>query len=241
MFSLNKINCQGFFFSEELSSKRIKEFEKDINKKVIRNILCLSLYLLGVKRSFIALILLIPKDTVRSIIKSLKKDGLAALFDRRLKVIQTPICTQSKIQTNNIQNIEIDYKTLPSLQKKVYVLTLVDNKILTKNEAGNLLNMSTTHIRYLLKKISSNGIEFLIDKRQGQKSDYVFTPKIKSELISQFIINTSTNTRTSGKQIAHDLKERTSISVSERSVRLHLSKLGLINAKRIKEIILKKN
>lgn len=230
MLDFNKINCKCLFFSEKLSLRRIKEFEKIVNIKVIRNMLCLSLYLLGVKRSLIALILLMPINTVRTIIKSLKKDGMDALFDRRSKNNRTQSSInkrENKASGYNLKNMEIDYDKMLPLQKKVFVLTLAENNIISKKEAGVLINISTAHVGLLLKKITSNGVDGLIDNRQGQKKDYVFTAEIKSELIFQFIINASEKRKTSSTSIANELAKRKNIKLSPRSIRHYLKKLGL--------------
>jgi repressor of nif and glnA expression len=55
----------------------------------------------------------------------------------------------------------------------------------------------------------------------------VYKPKLKSELILQYVVNASNGEKTSGHAIASDILERTRIDLSERSVRHHISKLGL--------------
>ena len=84
------------------------------------------------------------------------------------------------------------------------------------------------HCRELAKKLEGNDVdESLIDKRQGLKKDYLFTPEVKSELILQFTLNALSGWPTSGRAISEDLEQRCGIEVSERSVRLYLNKLGL--------------
>jgi hypothetical protein len=83
----------------------------------------------------------------------------------------------------------------------------------------------------------------LIDKRQGQQKDYVFTPEIKSELIVQFAVNAATGKSTSSSVLTNDLEQRTSYKFSPRSIRYHINNLGLRGkAIELKKLIgLKKN
>ena len=67
----------------------------------------------------------------------------------------------------------------------------------------------------------------MLDKRRGQQKDYLFTPEVRSELVQQFALNALSGRPTSGRAIAEDLQQRCKMEVSERSVRLHLNKLGL--------------
>ncbi len=75
--------------------------------------------------------------------------------------------------------------------------------------------------------ISKNDLLCLIDKRKGQQQDYVFTPEKKSELILQFVSNAVLGKSTSGSALANDLKDRTQIDLSDRSIRMYISKFGL--------------
>ena len=53
------------------------------------------------------------------------------------------------------------------------------------------------------------------------------TPKIKAELIQQFVVDIVSQGHTSGRQIAAELGRRCRVLVSERTVRYHLAHLGL--------------
>ena len=75
----------------------------------------------------------------------------------------------------------------------------------------------------------TDDVSGLVDKRQGQQQDYVFTPEIKSELILQFASNAALGKPTSGAALVNDLKERAQLDLSERSVRMYILKLGLKN------------
>jgi hypothetical protein len=67
----------------------------------------------------------------------------------------------------------------------------------------------------------------LIDKRKGQIQDYRFTPEIKAELIQQVAANAITGKPTSSRAVSQHIKKRCNLVLPDRSVRLHMNKLGL--------------
>jgi hypothetical protein len=67
----------------------------------------------------------------------------------------------------------------------------------------------------------------LIDKRKGQTQEYRFTPEIKAELIQQVAANSITGKPTSSRVISEQIKQRCNLSLPDRSIRLHMDKLGL--------------
>src|SRR4030042_6405221 len=79
------IDCRSLTFSPQLSESRMGQARESFGAGVIQRILCFTLYLLGLNRSAIGRALGIPPDTAKSIIKAVKRDGLRAFEDRRLK------------------------------------------------------------------------------------------------------------------------------------------------------------
>lgn len=176
------------------------------------------------------------------------RDGISAFFDRRKKndYMQLTVEKNEKVYVEqkddrsiiSIGNAALSINRNNKLQFKALILILADNRLITKKTAGILLNVSSSHIGYLCGKLANEDLTCLIDKRQGQMKDYVFKPEIKSELILQFVTNASSNSKTSGNAIASALNERTKMNLSERSIRYHLSKLGLKGmAEKIRNII----
>jgi len=251
MKKINKLDCRSLNFSPELSMRRLEKAQLVIKSNILRSILCFCLYIFGVKRNEIGEFLGIPHNTVRSMLKGIMRDGVFAFFDRRRqKSIETILPASTKIKKDvkitmtsensiiSIEDAEISISRENKLQFRAFVLMLADNKLISKTKAASLLNVSSSHIGYLCKKINRNDICCLIDKRQGQQHDYVYTPEIKSELILQFTVNASSGGRTSGHGIASDVQKRTQLDLSERSVRYHISKLGLnMISGKIKELI----
>ena len=94
----NSINlyCQDFTFDPKLSANRMEKAEVVFGKKVLINILCLCLYLLGVKRVTIAAALDLSANTMRAKIRTFLKDGFYSLGDRRQKSLVQPSKVEQK-------------------------------------------------------------------------------------------------------------------------------------------------
>ena len=85
------------------------------------------------------------------------------------------------------------------------------------------------HIPRLSQGLQKGDVHALIDKRQGQKRDYLFTPEIKAELVQQFAANAVTGKPISSRVISEQINERCNLKLPDRSIRLHMKKLGLPN------------
>lgn len=246
MDSIN-MHCQGLSFDPKLSASRIEKAEVVFGKKVLINILCFCLYLLGVKRVMIATALGLPENTMRAKIRTFLKDGFHSLGDRRQKnLVQHSEKEQKRDST--VSEVEIKQTTeeiviaigqtsvvLPrknNLQARVVLLTLVDSNLVTKAEASDILKLSTAHIGFLCKELKDKDIHCLIDKRKGLQEDYKFTPDVKAELIKEFAVSCLTGASASGKAIGEKMDTTFKASFSERSVRFHMRKLGLSGIKK---------
>lgn len=255
MTNFNKIDCRKLSFSPELSSKRISKAQLIFGDKVLSRIICFCLYILGVRRNEISEVVKLPENTVRTMLRSISRDGFTAFFDRRRKeenrfgnlsdkqvkgkgIQITEFQNSYQISINEL-NISISKKNKDQL--KAILLTFTKNGLISKTHTGKLLNMSSSHVGYLIRSITENDLLCLIDKRRGQQQDYVFTPEVKSELILQFLSNAVLGKSTSGSVLAGDLKERAQLDLSERSIRMYLSKLGLKKMdKKLRSMIEKK-
>ncbi len=245
----NSINlyCQDFTFDPKLSANRMEKAEVVFGKKVLINILCLCLYLLGVKRVTIAAALDLSANTMRAKIRTFLKDGFYSLGDRRQKSLVQPSKVEQKKdvtvsraaikQTQEeiviaIENTSIVLLRKNSLLVKAVLLTLVDGNLVTKAEASDILKLSTAHIGYLCKELKDKDIHCLIDKRKGLQEDYKFTPDVKAELIKEFAVSCLTGESASGKALGEKMDTTFNTSFSERSVRFHMHKLGLNGIKK---------
>jgi transposase len=242
---LNKLEL-----SESKSKKRLEKAYALMGKAVINRIIAYALYLLGANRKDIADSLSMPKGTLLCLLTRLSQNGLAGLSDGRIKNNAPIIRAESTdlkyevecngnicIKSGIVKSI-LEIATADILRKKIILLTFLDNKLISCDMVARSLGISTRHVGNLLKRLRAKGTFSMLDQRIGQQQDYVYTPEIKSELILQFTVNASSGKKTSSNAIASDIQERTHVELSERSIRYHISKLGLnMITEKIKELI----
>jgi transposase len=240
------IDCRSLIFSPQLSGSRMGQAQESFGAGVIQRILCFALYLLGLNRSAIGRTLGIPPDTAKSIIKAVKRDGIRALEDRRLKP-STLLPKQASKEPPPItlreedDHLVVDFgirdraiKLCPQdpLQMKTVLLTMFNSGLLSTRQVAEAIALTPSHTATLARRLQNQGALSLVDQRQGQKEDFVVTPSVKAELIQQFAVDVIASGRTSSAAISEKLKERCSIVIPDRTVRHHLSRMGLASIKR---------
>lgn len=238
------IDCRDLTFSSELSKKRIAQAQKIFGTRVIKYILCFALYLLGVSRKAIANATDISPETLKTLLRKLYKEGLSAFEDRRQSSASfLPLPAPVKIHEvteislyKQDQSLVVDFGiqdrklTIPrgnTLQVRTVLLTMLNSQFLSKEKVASFLELTIVHTGNLARKLHNEDVSALVEKRQGQQQDYRVGPEVKAELIQQFAVNVVSQGRTSGKQIAENLRERCNLEVPERTVRHHVAKLGL--------------
>ncbi|KPA16312.1 hypothetical protein MHK_003483 [Candidatus Magnetomorum sp. HK-1] len=237
------INYQNLIFSFKLSQQRMDQSENIIENSTLNRIMCFSLYNLGVNRKNISTALNMPPGTVKSTIRAINQGGIAAFNDRRktnTRVLPSPPPTSHKAIVKiggqstiiTIGHSEIKIPNGNPLQLKVFLLTLINNNMLKKSDVAKILKISNAHVSNLSKGLDENDILSLIDKRKGQQKDYVFNEEVKSELIQQFVANIVSGNSISSNNIASQVNAACNANVSDRSVRQHISKLGLNKIKK---------
>lgn len=242
------IDCRSLDFSSHYSDQRISLANKVIGEKNVKKIFALILYLNGASRNSIAKSLGISYDTFKSFTDRIEREGLSALFDRRKKYQALP-----KIKENDvleIQKIKVCFQDdylyinlesggnlfkIPSnnsMQIKTMLLTLFDNKLISRKTVSELLDYSPAHIQRLNQKLQNDDIRLFIDQRQGQRKNYICDPEILNEMFQQFIANLTTGRSVSSQTISENLKERCNIDLPSRTIRYHLEKSGLSKIKK---------
>jgi hypothetical protein len=238
------INCQGLLFSQKLSNDRLLKAKKVFGTKVIYRLLCFALYLFGVDRTTISKSLNIAPGSIRSIIRALFHSGLSALEDRRhshssfLPHTDTQSSQSVNIKEENSSvsvefgsSLKLSIPRRNTFQTRIVLLTMVHNGFVRASEVGKVLGITPAHTRILADTLKREDVDTLIDKRQGQQMDYRFLPEMKGELIQQFVLDISVSGKTSGRLLSEHLKKRCGITLSERSIRVHMNKLGLSKIK----------
>jgi hypothetical protein len=237
------MNCENITFSQQLCNQRIAPAEALLGSKVVRKILGYALFLLGATRSTISSFLDMPPGSVRSLVLAMNKKGLPALEDQRsgnssFKPPTPPKITPELEEHDTCLRVNFGIGTLPvnipvsnTTQKKVVLLTLLQNGLLKPSEAAKALALSADRVGKLAKALQRNDVEAILDRRRGQQQDYRFTPDIKAELIQQFVIDIVVHGKTSGDLLAQHLNKRCGLTLSPRSILNHVSALGLSRIK----------
>jgi len=237
------MNFNALKFQQKLSDNRLEQAKNLFGDKIVLKILAFALFLLGATRSSIASFLNMPSGSIRSLIRSLNYMGLAALEDQRssrssfkasLPPDITPYIEISEpfLDINlGIGNRRIRIPQDNLKQKRVVLLTLLNSDLLTRSQVADVLNLSTDRTGKLAVRLDKQDVSAILDQRQGQQKDYLFTPEIKAELIQQFIIDIFTQGSTSGEQLSKGLQKRCNLKLAPRSILYHISRLGLSGIK----------
>lgn len=242
------INYHNLKFSNHYSNQRITLLNKIIGEKTVKKIIAFALYLLGGSRKSVAESLEIPYDTFKSFTERIEQEGLSAFFDRRAKRYSLPESKQRADQ--KIQKVVVNFQDnylyvnwesggnlfkIPSdnsIQIKTILLTLLDNKLISRKTVSELLDYTPAHIQRLNQKLKNNNVGLFIDQRQGQQKNYIFNPEIQAEMFQQYIANLVTGRSVSSQILSENLKERYNIELSARTIRYHLNKSGLSKIKK---------
>lgn len=236
-------NCPGdLTFSSTHARKRREAARTSLGEGTTLKILAFGLFLLGARREDIARYLGMPMGTLLSFLTRVGTHGLDAMRDRRRTRATSPSQPQPpddrspcSVETHEahvrvefrVPNRELTIPLANTLQIRAVLLTLLDNGLLAVEEVARPLDLSPRRVRDLMTAMRDEDLVALFDKRKGQTKDYRFTPEIKSELVQQVAVNAITGQPTSSRAIAESLQERCSIELSDRSIRWHMSKLGL--------------
>jgi len=235
------LNClDELTFSKAHSENRLNKAYILLGENIVNKIIGFTLFLLGASRKQIAEKINIPIGTFLSFLTRMDNIGISAFGDRRSSTSFQPKQAKSQKLTislkkdknnfNILFNIDNNIINLPinnSLQSKVVLLTFLKNGLFSLKEVSQALNFSTVHTRQLCTKLHNEDVHSLIDKRKGQLKDHTYTADIKAEIIKKFTVNAITGNSISSQTISNQLNDEYNLKLSDRSVRLHIQKLGL--------------
>jgi transposase len=235
------MDCQDVEFSSKKSQERIDKALTIFDLAVLNRILTLGLHLMGATRKDIARLLNRSEESVKTSIRVLLRDGFTALRDRRHSMTQ-PV---SNIPANkfsvsmrregqwqvinlgvpgNELRVPIKHKT----QLRTVLLSFFNSRMLSVKQAATAMGISQAHCRELANQLKEVDVDnSLIDKRQGQTQDYRMGPAEKAELIRQFSARSVLKLSTSSEILTEKINEQTDTTVSSRTIRWHMKKLGL--------------
>jgi len=256
------MNCHDLVFSPKQSQKRMDRALKVLPVNVLKRILCFSLYLLGAKRKTIAALMEMPEESVKTGISKVMKEGFSAFRDRRRSEnqyaakawtppaeLQPTVLVEEKSCTIVFEGMGHKLKILQNhkVHLRTVLLSLLHSGLLTIRSVSSALGVTPAHCRELSEKLMAEGVSnVLIDKRKGQMRDFRFGPSTKAALIQNFAARAVTGHSVSSQALAEIINDalRESCTVSPRTVRWHINKLGLISIKKtLPELVdsLKKN
>ena len=242
MDTIRPIDCHRISFSTKLSEERMVNALRVFGAGVILKILSFALYLLGANRTDIGQSLGIPTENVKSSIRSLLRDGLGALEDRRRRLSnflpktspQPPTITLKKEEEQIVIDLGGNHLTLyrrDPLLLRCVLLSMLNNNLLEKQQVADAIGLSPAHTAILAEKLNNSDALSLVDQREGPKHDFRVTPEVKAELIQQFAVDIITEGRATSDTISSELLERCRITVPARTVRHHLALMGLTKIK----------
>jgi hypothetical protein len=237
------MDCENLSFSRSLHQQRIARAESLFGPKVVRKILGYALFLLGAKRSVISATLGMAAGSLRSLILAMNNRGLSGFEDQRCRTssFKPPAIIQAipsieeegaLLKVNfGVNDFALNVPAGNTIQKRVVLLTLLNDGNLTRLQVADALNLSADRVGKLAAALQQQDVTGILDQRQGQQQDYRFSPEVKAELIQQFVIDIVGQGHTSGEQLARNLNERCDLELSPRSILHHLSKMGLSKIK----------
>jgi len=235
------MDCRDIAFCPEKSQERMDSALMVFEPAVLNRLLSLGLHLQGAPRKEIGALLNRPEQSVKTSIRVLLRDGLAALRDRRRSdippVVNMPVRSFG-VSTRREQGEQVvDFGApgkqlrLPAehkIQLRTVLLSFVNSGLLSVEQSASALGISQSHCRELASRLACADVEeSLSDKRRGQTQDYRMGPVEKAELIEQFAARAVLRLSTSSQTLAALVNERSATPVSARTVRWHMSKLGL--------------
>ncbi len=240
------MDCRGIEFSPEKSQERIASALRVFHPRVLNKILAFSIYLLGAKRRRVADLVGMPDESVKTAVRVALRDGFAALRDRRCsgidgqpKACRPEVCISARREGEccvvefGVQEKELRIPLTHRIEARTVLLSLLNADLLSTTEVATALGLSSAHCRELAGKLSSyDVVDALVDKRRGQKHAYRVGPEKKAEIIQQFAARLVTGQSTSSDVLAEVVNADSETTLSPRTVRWHMEKLGLSSIKK---------
>lgn len=235
------MDCRGIEFSPEKSQERITRALKVFRPEVLNKILSFSIYLLGAKRRSVADMVGMPEESVKTTVRVTLRDGFAALRDRRYSGVESiPEVREAELRLSarredeccivnfGVQKKELRIPLTRRIEARTILLSLLNADLLSTAEVATALGLSCSHCRELAEKLLSDGVaDALMDKRQGQKQDYLVGSEIKAEIIRQFAARVVTGQSAASDVLSKIINRDRGVTLSPRTVRWHMEKLGL--------------
>lgn len=224
----------------EQCRQRYETAKRVVGERVLVRLVAFVLFALGASRRSIAEELGLAKPTLTSLTQRVLRDGLPAFEDRRRRssTFLQPAPHGSRLETKLIaepdrvvvafnDEARVELSRDNPVQCRTVLLTMLEAGLLCTGEVAAALDLSTERVRQLRTTLIENDAGALVDQRRGRQQDLLVTPEVKAEVIQQFVLNLQTGVSTSSRQLAQDLSARCNVELAERTLRMHVSRLGL--------------
>jgi hypothetical protein len=235
------MDCRNIEFSPEKSQERVGRALKVFAPAVLDRVLALGLHLQGVSRKEIASLVNRPEESVKTSVRVLLRDGLPSLRDRRCSDMQPVVSVPAgslavstrregewQVVDFGVPGKELRIPAEHRIRMRTVLLSFLHSGLLSVEETATALGISEAHCRELGSRLACADVEeSLIDKRRGQTQDYRMGPDEKAELIQQFAARAVLRLSTSSQTLVELVNEEAETTVSARTVRWHMKKLGL--------------
>jgi len=231
--------------SPMLAVERFERAKAVFGEAVLRRIIAFSLFILGVNRAHIAEVLGMPPGTVRSMMQRVFGAGVDGFIDHRCKAAAEAKVSRAEpqpalaVHENGslvIAGVQLQLPEDNPIQRKIVLLSLIGEDMLSVKEVAPALGLSESHVRRLHRNLMDSDVEAVLDKRRGQVQDYRVGPELKSKMIVQLVLELAECGRASGASVARRLESNCDEIVPERTVRHHLRLMGL--TRQVRELLI---
>ncbi len=243
------MDCQSMVFSPKHSQNRIEKALQVLPELVVKKVLFFALYLLGARMNAIAIFVDMPEESGKTTINRILRDGIPALSDRRCSAkVCEPQLPPTSPQESQVSVITEDGYCVITFEKsnqqlkilqchrvhlRSVILSLLQADLITMHTASRALGITVAHCRDLSEKLLNKGVkQVLIDKRQGQKHDLQVNQQVKAELVQQFAARSIAGYSVSSQSLTRILNDKLETTISPRTIRWHMKKLGLMDIKK---------
>jgi hypothetical protein len=241
------MNCQDIVFSQKQSQKRIDMALRILPSQVLKKFLFFALYLLGARLNAIASLVKMPEESGKTTISRVMKDGIPAFHDRRQSAKTNGLHIPPPPPSQASVIIEEDYCAITfgdmehqlkiprnhQVHLRTVLLSLLQANLLSVHTVSSTLGITAAHCRELSAKLANDDItEVLVDKRRGQKQDFLVDLSVKAELIQHFAARAVTGHSTSSQALTELINDTKKTTISSRTIRWHMNKLGLMKIKK---------
>ncbi len=239
------LDCRNLDFSPKLSAARIEAANAVFGEPVLRRIVAFALFILGANRAWIADALGMPPGTVRSLIRRLLGTGIEGFVDLRRKAAREVTVRQEDLVPALTVRLPLENDALVicggqlelpkdnPIQRKVVLLSLIGEGLLSAEVVAPALGLSVSHVRRLHRDLMASDVEAVLDKRRGQLRDYRVGPELKGQMIVQFVLELAECGKASGTAVARRLGLHYDEHLPERTVRHHLNRMGLTSVREL--------